>query len=154
MSTCTDVKLPDQPALVGGRYKEQVSRLLPRFARSRLQLLDATVTHTDWRPGSLILGIVTDSDEITDAEAAALAQVGLTLTGRDADGNTVHAVAEISVALEPSDVTRSAMLAAILHKAIGQPVRAIVIGSEVAGDAVVTAENHGIVIITVPEQPD
>lgn len=154
MPIYADVKPPDQPVFVGGRYEKQVSRLLPRFARSRLQLRDATVTHTDWRPGSLILDIVANSDEITDAEAAALVRVAPTLAGQDADGNTVHAVAEISVTLEPRDVIRSAMLAAILHKAIGQPVHAVAIGSEVAGDAAVTAENYGVVIITVPEQPD
>ncbi len=135
--------------LTGGRYEREVARLAPRYARRQLNLVNATITHTSWEPGSVVSAAV-NSDDITDAEAEDLNRADLVITGGDTAGDTIHAIAEISVTVEPTDVIRSARRAVILRKATGQVVHAIAIGNDATPDAIALAESHNATILTVP----
>ena len=135
--------------LTGGRYEREVARLAPRYARRQLNLVNATITHTSWEPGDVVSAAV-NSDDITDAEAEDLNRADLVITGGDAAGDTIHAIAEISVTVEPTDVIRSARRAVILRKATGQVVHAIAIGNDATPDAITLAKSHNTTILTVP----
>ena len=135
--------------LTGGRYEREVARLAPRYARRQLNLVNATITHTSWEPGNVVSAAV-NSDDITDAEAEDLNRADLVITGGDTAGDTIHAIAEISVTVEPTDVIRSARRAVILRKATGQVVHAIAIGNDATPDAIALAESHNATILTVP----
>ena len=135
--------------LTGGRYEREVARLAPRYARRQLNLVNATITHTSWEPGNVVSAAV-NSDDITDAEAEDLNRADLVITGGDTAGDTIHAIAEISVTVEPTDVIRSARRAVILRKATGQVVHAIAIGNDATLDAIALAESHNATILTVP----
>ena len=135
--------------LTGGRYEREVARLAPRYARRQLNLVDATITHTSWEPGDVVSAAV-NSDDISDAEAEDLNRADLVITGGDTAGDTIHAIAEISVTVEPTDVIRSARRAVILRKATGQVVHAIAIGNDATPDAIALAKSHNATILTVP----
>ncbi len=135
--------------LTGGRYEREVARLAPRYARRQLNLVNATITHTSWEPGDVVSSAV-NSDDITDAEAEDLNRADLVITGGDTAGDTIHAIAEISLTVEPTDVIRSARRAVILRKATGQVVHAIAIGNAATPDAIALAESHNATILTVP----
>ena len=135
--------------LTGGRYEREVARLAPRYAKRQLNLVDATITHTSWEPGEVVSAAV-NSDDISDAEAEDLNRADLVITGGDTAGDTIHAVAEISVTVEPTDVIRSARRAVILRKATGQVVHAIAIGNDATPDAIALAKSHNATILTVP----
>ncbi|MDE2786290.1 MAG: hypothetical protein OXL37_06465 [Chloroflexota bacterium] len=135
--------------LTGARYEKEASRLAQRHVRKQLNIINAAVTHTDWEPGPLVSNAV-NSDEITDAEAEDLNRIDLVITGQDGTGNTVHAAAEISITVEPSDVTRAASRADILRKVTGQTVHAAVVGSSSTPEAIAMAERCKVIILTIP----
>ena len=135
--------------LTGGRSEREVARLAPRYARRQLSLVDATITHTSWEPGAVVSAAV-NSDDISDAEAEDLNRADLVISGGDTAGDTIHAIAEISVTVEPTDVIRSARRAVILRKATGQVVYAIAIGNDATSDAIALAKSHNATILTIP----
>ena len=135
--------------LSGGRYEKEAARLVPRHVRKQLNIINAAVTHTDWEPGPLVSNAV-NSDAITDADAEDLNRIDLVITGQDGTGNTVHAAAEISITVEPSDVTRAASRATILRKATSQTVHAAVVGSVSTPEAAAVAESRNVIIVTIP----
>ena len=138
--------------LVGGQYEKEAARLAPRTARRVLGLLNVTVQHTAWEPGTIVSDAV-DSDMITNAEASDLNRIDLVMTGQDYNGDAVQVAAEISITIEPNDVTRSADRAHILHKVTGIPIIATAIGNDATPDAVTLANNRQVAILTIPAAP-
>ena len=136
------------PGLSDSRHMLAIAMTAPRLARRHLGLLNATVTHTHWELGDVVSDAIL-SDDITDAEATDLNRADLIITGHDDAGHTVHVVAEISVTIETTDVTRSDRRATILRKATGQTVRAVAIGNEAAPDAVAWAGSQQVTIMTI-----
>ena len=134
--------------IAGGRYETEAARLVPRHVRRYLNLVNATITHTSWEPGDVVSAAV-NSDDITDAEAKDLNRADLVITGQNDAGNTVHVAGEISITIEPSDITRSASRADILRKATGQIVHATAIGTEATTDAIDAAEHQHVTILTI-----
>ena len=135
--------------LVGGQYEKEAARLAPRTARRVLGLLNVTIQHTAWEPGTIVSDAV-DSDMITNAEALDLNRIDLVMTGQDHYGGTVQVAAEISITIEPRDVTRSADRADILHKVTGIPIIATAIGNDATPDAITLAEHRQVAILTIP----
>ena len=138
--------------LVGGQYEKEAARLAPRAARRVLGLINVTIQHTAWEPGTIVSDAV-DSDMITNAEALDLNRIDLVMTGQDHNGGAVQVAAEISITIEPSDVTRSADRADILHKATGIPIIATAIGNDATPDAITLAENRQVAILTITTAP-
>ena len=139
--------------LAGGRYEKGASRLARRRIRRLLNLTEATITHTEWEPGAILYDAV-DSEVMTESEAEDLDRVDLVITGQDEAGNIVHTAVEISVTIEPSDVTRSARRAALFRKATGQTVHAAVVGSITTPEATAMAESRNVIILTIPAPTD
>ncbi len=139
--------------LTGGRYEKEAGRLAQRRIRRLLNLPDAIVTHSSWSPGDVVADAVS-SDDVTDAEATELNRADLVITGQNASGDTIHALAEISVTIQPYDVTRSSARAAILNKALRQTVHAVVVGGSSTPEAVAMAENGNVIIVTIPAPED
>ena len=136
--------------LSGDRFEKEVIRLATRISRRQLNLADATVTHIGWDFTTIAVSDIADLDGITDSEAEDLNRADLIITGHDDAGHTVHVVAEISVTIESTDITRSDRRAAILQKATGQTVRAVAIGNEAAPEAIALAGSQQVTILTMP----
>ncbi len=136
--------------LSGDRFEKEVARLATRISRRQLNLVDATVTHIGWDFTTIAVSDIADLDGITDSEAEDLNRADLIITGHDDAGHTVHVVAEISVTIESTDITRSDRRAAILQKATGQTVRAVAIGNEAAPEAIALAGSRQVTILTMP----
>ena len=139
--------------LSGGRYEKGASRLARRRIRRLLNLTEAMITHTEWEPGTVLYDAV-DSEALTESEAEDLDRVDLVITGHDEAGNIVHTAVEISVTIEPGDVTRSARRAAILRKASSQTVHAAVVGSVSTPEVVAMAESRNVIMLTIPAPAD
>ena len=140
--------------LAGGRYEKRVAVIFQRRARRRFGLVTASLSHTAWGDVNSILSDAANSNDISDDEFYDLNRVDMILTGQDESGDTVHVTVEISVAVEPSDVIRSARRADILRKVTGQTVHAAVVGSVSTPEAVAMAESSNVIVVDIPAPTD
>ena len=136
----------------GTRYEQAVAAIAPRLLRDAMQMVAATVAHKAWQPGDLIT-TAANSASITTRDAIDLARCDLIVTGRSPDGQPLHALAEISLAIQETDVRRAHRRAHSLQDALGSrhPVAPLVFGDHTDRETRLTADRLGVRIIIIPE---
>ena len=140
----------------GTRYEQSVAAIAPRILRDAVQMVAAVVVHKAWQPGDFI-SAAASSAAITTRDAMDLTRCDLAITGRAPDGQPLHAVAEISLAVQETDVRRAHRRAHSLQDALGNrnPVVPIVFGTHTDRETQLTADRLGVRIIIIPEHyPD
>ena len=136
----------------GTRYEQAVAAIAPRILRDAMSMVAATVAHKAWQPGDLITAAA-NSASITTRDAIDLARCDLVITGRSPDGQPRHALAEISLAIQETDVRRAHRRAHSLQDALGShhPVAPLVFGDHTDSETRLTADRLGVRIIIIPE---
>ena len=121
----------------------------PLFRRVRVQKGLFSV------PNLTFLDILDDAEEngiITEEQYLEVQNLDLVLTGRrKSDGAEVYIAAEVSITIGGSDIARAAERAAILSAAIGQPVEAVVIGSQIDDARAALAADNNVAVFLSPE---
>jgi len=117
------------------RYREQAASLFQALVR-RIQL----VSHQDL--GNLLDDAV-DVGRISVDEKAEILRADVVVSGRR-DDRPVYVLAEVSVVVDQADVERAAHRAALLEKATGTPILAVVAGQRILAEAEESARATGV----------
>ena len=139
---------------VGANYEWKVARSIGGVVGSsfrRVRLLKGNF----FGPDPDFMDIVEDAEDngvITDEQYLQIQQLDVILTGRrKTDGTQVYIAGEISITIGDSDISRAAERAEILSAALGQPVEAVVIGSQIDDARTALASARNVSVFLAPD---
>ena len=122
--------------LTGSNYERRASRVVLRRLKrlfnidpSEIIRSDAVLDNPDI---SILMGRAIDAGIVSEDEAEDMELADIIIRGQDPDAATVYAVVETSVTLHGDDIERASRRAAILRRAIGRTVHAVVVGEAAA----------------------
>ena len=143
--------------LRGGNYERRIIRNITSTARQSFGMRNIKVLKGHEASPSEELYDKVDAaarrNLITAEQGNRLTNADIVLSGVLAfDRSPIHAVAEISITIGESDVTRAAERAATLSAVMGEPAAGVVIGSAISDPDRRRAERSGVVVTIIREQ--
>ena len=141
--------------LEGAEYERRVSRTfigvlsraLGGLRHGRLMHSSAYGTIPEF---SELMGASADDDKISHSQWYEILLTDAVVRGVK-DGETIYAVAEISLTVHQDDIDRAAERAAIIQQATGAATYPIVIGDTIPPQQQAQASNKGVTALTVQQ---
>ncbi len=122
--------------LTGTAYERKVARRAASAVRRYLDVRNAELVYSLANPESPhlsnLLYHATEDRLISDEQANDLEDADLILLGRNAEGELIYIVAEVSITIDDSDVDRAAQRARALQTASSVATLAVVIGTAIS----------------------
>lgn len=143
--------------LTGTDYERKVARRAPRVARRHLDLRQVNVVYGITVADRVSVNIhelldqATESGAISDEESDELERTDLILTGLTPAGESVYAVAEVSITIDDDDVDRARSRSRILQRASDTASRAVVIGTAISDANRQRAVQDSVAVVIVEE---
>lgn len=143
--------------LTGTDYERKVARRAHRVARRHLDLRQVNVVYGITVADRVSVNIhelldqATESGAISDEESDELERTDLILTGLTPAGESVYAVAEVSITIDDDDVDRARSRSRILQRASDTASRAVVIGTAISDANRQRAVQDGVAVVIVEE---
>ena len=143
--------------LTGTDYERKVARRAPRVARRHLDLRQVNVVYGITVADRVSVNIhelldqATESGAISDEESDELERTDLILTGLTPAGESVYAVAEVSITIDDDDVDRARSRSRILQRASDTASRAVVIGTAISDANRQRAVQDGVAVVIMEE---
>ena len=143
--------------LMGTDCERKVARRAPRVARRYLDLRQVNVVYGITAADSVSVNIqelldqAAESGTISHAESDELERTDLIMTGLTPAGESVYAVAEVSLTIDDHDVDRARNRSRILQRASDTASRAIVIGTAISDANRQRAVQGGVAIVIMEE---
>ncbi len=143
--------------LTGTDYERKVARRAPRVARRHLDLRQVNVVYGITVADRVSVNIhelldqATESGAISDEESDELERTDLILTGLTPAGESVYAVAEVSITIDDDDVDRARSRSRILQRASDTASRAVVIGTAISDANRQRAVQDGVAVVITEE---
>ena len=143
--------------LTGTDYERKVARRAPRVARRHLDLRQVNVVYgitvADRVSVNMheLLDQATESGAISDEESDELERTDLILAGLTPAGESVYAVAEVSITIDDDDVDRARSRSRILQRASDTASRAVVIGTAISDANRQRAVQDGVAVVIMEE---
>ena len=142
--------------LTGSNYERRASRVVLRRLKrlfnidpSEIIRSDAVLDNPDI---SILMGRAIDAGIVSEDEAEDMELADIIIRGQDPDGATVYAVVETSVTVHGDDIERASQRAAILRRAIGGTVHAVVVGEAAASADLEFAELANVTFFQLMER--
>ena len=143
--------------LTGTDYERKVARRAHRVARRHLDLRQVNVVYGITVADRVSVNIhelldqATESGAISDEESDELERTDLILTGLTPAGQSVYAVAEVSITIDDDDVDRARSRSRILQRASDTASRAVVIGTAISDANRQRAVQDGVAVVIMEE---
>ena len=143
--------------LTGTDYERKVARRAHRVARRHLDLRQVNVVYGITVADRVSVNIhelldqATESGAISDEESDELERTDLILTGLTPAGESVYAVAEVSITIDDDDVDRARSRSRILQRASDTASRAVVIGTAISDANRQRAVQDGVAVVIMEE---
>ena len=143
--------------LTGTDYERKVARRAHRVARRHLDLRQVNVVYGITVADRVSVNIhelldqATESGAISDEESDELERTDLILTGLTPAGESVYAVAEVSITIDDDDVDRARSRSRILQRASDTASRAVVIGTAISDANRQRAVQDSVAVVIVEE---
>ena len=143
--------------LTGTDYERKVARRAHRVARRHLDLRQVNVVYGITVADRVSVNIhelldqATESGAISDEESDELERTDLILTGLTPAGESVYAVAEVSITIDDDDVDRARSRSRILQRASDTASRAVVIGTAISDANRQRAAQDGVAVVIMEE---
>ena len=143
--------------LTGTDYERKVARRAPRVARRHLDLRQVNVVYGITVADRVSVNIhelldqATGSGAISNEESDELERTDLILTGLTPAGESVYAVAEVSITIDDDDVDRARSRSRILQRASDTASRAVVIGTAISDANRQRAVQDGVAVVIMEE---
>ena len=142
--------------LTGSNYERRASRVVLRRLKrlfnidpSEIIRSDAVLDNPDI---SILMGRAIDAGIVSEDEAEDMELADIIIRGQDPDAATVYAVVETSVTVHGDDIERASQRAAILRRAIGGTVHAVVVGEAAASADLEFAELANVTFFQLMER--
>ena len=140
--------------LDGTDYERTAARRIRRSGGRRLGLTRPVIVQSRTLPESDIIPSLLDNaiDDglISEEQADEVDYADIIARGQDANGVLTYVVVEVSITVEPHDVTRARARADLLAQATGAPVLAAAVGTEITNDASSAAQQSRVTYIPIP----
>ena len=141
----------DLNRLKGRDYERRVTRLAMSLAAHYLGAPDPQVvwseTHQDNTELSRLLRAAAKAGRITVDEAMMVENADIVLS----DGAGGYCLAEVSITLDDSDITRARRRADLLAQAVNAPAQAFVIGTQILDTSRDAAAAHQVAVCILPD---
>ena len=141
--------------VAGTAYERRIAKHCRRIVGRHLGIGRAKVMHsinvTENEAFDNLIDAASEAGSITDEQAYDLDRADIILAGDSAPGQFGYAVIEVSETISDSDVDRAHERAAILARAISEPVAAAVIGKAVSDANRQRADQSGVNVIIMAE---
>ena len=143
--------------LTGTDYERKVARRAHRVARRHLDLRQVNVVYGITVADRVSVNIhelldqATGSGAISNEESDELERTDLILTGLTPAGESVYAVAEVSITIDDDDVDRARSRSRILQRASDTASRAVVIGTAISDANRQRAVQDGVAVVIMEE---
>ena len=122
--------------LTGSNYERRASRVVLRRLKRQLIIEPSEIIRSDavlYNPEiSILMGRAIDAGIVSEDEAEDMELADIIIRGQDPDEITVYAVVETSITVREDDIERASRRAAILRRATGGTVHAVVVGEAAA----------------------
>ena len=122
--------------LTGSNYERRASRVVLRRLKRLFNIDPSEIIRSDAvldNPEiSILMGRAIDAGIVSEDEAEDMELADIIIRGQDPDAATVYAVVETSVTVHGDDIERASRRAAILRRAIGGTVHAVIVGEAAA----------------------
>ena len=142
--------------LTGSNYERRASRVALRRVKRHLNIDPAEIIRSDAvqdKPDiSNLLNRAVDAAIVSEDEAEDMELADIIIRGQDPNETTVYAVVETSVTVHGDDIERASRRAAILRRAIGGTVHAVVVGEAAASADLEFAELANVTFFQLMER--
>ena len=142
--------------LTGSNYERRASRVVLRRLKRLFNIDPSEIIRSDGvldNPEiSILMGRAIDAAIVSEDEAEDMELADIIIRGQDPDAATVYAVVETSVTLHGDDIERASRRAAILRRAIGGTVHAVVVGEAAASADLEFAELANVAFFQLMER--
>ena len=141
--------------VAGTAYERRIVKHSRNVAARHLGIKRAKILHSinvaEHEALDSLIFTASEAGSITDEQAYDLDLADIILVGTGVPGQTDYAVIEVSETIGDSDVDRAHERAAILARAVGEPVAAVVIGKAVSDANRQRAAQSGVAVIIMAE---
>ena len=141
--------------VAGTNYERRIARHARSIINRRLGLKQPatlqSINVTDHPELIAMLENAVNSSVITDHQAYILDQADLIVVARDAAGEAVYVVAEVSETIATRDIDRARERAAVMAQASGATAAAIVIGREISAANRQRADANDVVVLIMTD---
>ena len=141
--------------VAGTNYERRIARHARSIINRRLGLKQPatlqSINVTDHPELIAMLENAVNNNVITDHQAYILDQADLIVVARDAAGETVYIVAEVSETIATHDIDRARERAAVMAQASGATATAIVIGREISAANRQRADANDVVVLIMTD---
>ena len=141
--------------VAGTNYERRIARHARSIINRRLGLKQPatlqSINVTDHPELIAILENAVNNNVITDHQAYILDQADLIVVARDAAGEAVYVVAEVSETIATHDIDRARERATVMAQASGATAKAIVIGREISAANRQRADANDVLILIMTD---
>lgn len=139
--------------LIGSDYERRAARVVLRRLKWHLNIDQSEILRSSTVLGNPdvtnLLNRVVDAGIVSNDEAEDLELADIIIRGQDAGGATVHVVVEVSVTIHEEDIERASRRAAVLERAAGGTIHAVVIGESASPASLEMAEQEKVTVFQV-----